>query len=209
MRKIAKSEISTIQSNLSRELNCPEGVPPSFQQIASLFFGPLSKFTQVFLTKLEISYETFMLFMATFCLAKELSLPLAHLYKGRIQIDDLMDKESYTNLWKKIASKQEKGNRYAVPFWKELQDAMNATFQTCFLIGQKKMIIALDDDKRHYDNNSAQETDGLKQTMHAECRRKGFVAHSAVLPTCGTMVAVTWERVGDTSTMCCKRIIQS
>ena len=96
--KIAKSEISTIQSNLSRELNCPEGVPPSFQQIASLFFGPLSKFTQVFLTKLEISYETFMLFMATFRLAKELSLPLAHLYKGRIQIGGLIDKESYTNL---------------------------------------------------------------------------------------------------------------
>jgi len=116
--KIAKSEISTIQSNLSRELNCPEGVPPSFQQIASLFFGPLSKFTQVFLTKLEISYETFMLFMATFRLAKELSLPLAHLYKGRIQIGGLMDKESYTNLWEKIAAKQDKGNRYAIPFGK-------------------------------------------------------------------------------------------
>jgi hypothetical protein len=86
---------------------------------------------------------------------------------------------------------------------------MNATFQTCFLIGQKKMIIALDDDKRHYDNNSAQETDGLKQTVHAECRRKGFVAHSAALPTCGIIVAVTWERVGDTSTSCYKRIIQS
>jgi hypothetical protein len=207
--KIAKSEISTIRKTLSRKLKCPEGILPSFKQIASLFFGPTSKITQIFLSKLEINYETFMLFMATFCLAKELSLPLTHLYKGRIQVDDIMDKESYMNLWTKLAEKQDKGKRYAIPFWKELEDAMNAIFQTCFLIGQNKMIIALDDDKRHYDNNTAQETDGLKQMVHAECRRKGCVAHSAVLPTYGIMVGITWERVGDTSTSCYKRITQS
>ncbi len=70
--------------------------------------------------------------------------------------------------------------RFAVPFWQEFEHEMNAIFRNLFVIGQSKMIISLDDDKRHYDNNSAQETDGLKQTVHAECRRKGFVAHSAV-----------------------------
>jgi len=122
--KIAKSEKSTIRKNLSRELKCQEGVPPSFQRITSLFFGPHSKFMQIFLTKLEINYETFMLFMATFCLAKALSLDLACLYKGRIKIDGLLEKESYTNLWKKIASKQDNRDCYAIPFWKELEDAM-------------------------------------------------------------------------------------
>ena len=71
------------------------------------------------------------------------------------------------------------------------------------------MIVALDDDKRHHDNNSSQESGGLKQTVHAECRRKGFVAHSAVLATCRIMVGFTWERVGDTSTSCYKRIVHN
>ena len=73
-----------------------------------------------------------------------------------------MDKENYTNLWKKIASKYDMVDCYALQFWKELEDSMSPPFQRCFLIGQKRKIIALDDDKRHYDNNSVQDTQGSK-----------------------------------------------
>jgi len=49
----------------------------------------------------------------------------------------------------------------------------------------------------------------LKQTVHAEYRRKGFIAHSAVLEACGIMVGFTWERVGNTGTSWYKLIVHN
>ena len=89
--KIAKSEISTIRKNVRKKMCCDKEIRPSLQQIASLFFGPDSKLSSLFQEKLDIDHETFLLFMSTYCLAKELSIPILHICKGRIETDDLMD----------------------------------------------------------------------------------------------------------------------
>jgi hypothetical protein len=165
--KIAKSEISMIRKNVRKELGLDMETRPSLQQITSLFFGPDSKLSSLFQEKLEIDHATFKLFMSTYCLAKELSISIMHIYKGRIKTDDLMDYDSYIKIWKKLAEPQSSRNRFAVPFWQEFERKINIIFRNLFVVSQTKMV-SLDDNKRHYDNNSSQDVDGLKQTVHAE-----------------------------------------
>jgi hypothetical protein len=83
--KIAKSEILTIRENVKKSLNCG-GSRPSIKDIESLFFGPASKLSSIFQAQLEIDPKTFMKFMSTLHLAKELTIPILH--DGRIITED-------------------------------------------------------------------------------------------------------------------------
>ncbi len=77
-----------------------------------------------------------MLFMPTFCLVKELSIPISHLYKGRIQISDLMTYDCYTNIWKKILAEQMEND-----MWIPIVNAMITTFKKILLKGTKKLLL--------------------------------------------------------------------
>lgn len=96
--------------------------------------------------------------MSTFCLAKELSIPILYVYKGQIITENLMAYQTYNKLWNKIAEQHTERSCFAIPFGRSLK---------------------------------------LKLIQSYICSPGNL----------WIMVGFTWERVGDTSTSCYKRIV--
>ena len=121
MWKQAKTEIDIVRSVWEDEFH------PSFDKLATNIYGPKSKLFQLFEEELELSYEQFCRFLATFYAASSRSTPASRLLEDEnCNSTGLMKKEEYYRLIMKIKGLCGVGNGDDDSLWIKLECLFNS-----------------------------------------------------------------------------------
>ena len=97
---------------------------PSFDKLTTMIFGPHSKLFHLMAEELEMSYEKFYCFLATFFTAAMASVPAPILYDSDLfDITGLMaSKQDYLRIYRKI---DKIGAGRDTAFWMSMKDCFN------------------------------------------------------------------------------------
>ena len=217
--EIAQTQLDTFRTNLKNLIEQTKHLHSNnrereydsqqfhFDQIIELLYGPNSPITIVFLHNLSMTYDDFTKFLATFFYSAVYNLDSedlndVHLMKGISKDGQLLNKDEYISVWRKIDScgsfKAGDRNTNDEPFWMKIEKALNESLYELFLAkNTNKVMIALDDDKTHFANVSGNLL-GLQLVNHVRDNRKGFTAHTAVDIIFNFPFNMTWQRHHDT-----------
>jgi hypothetical protein len=175
-------------------------------------FGPeSSRLGQHFCQKLNISNENYCSFMATFLTSCQFQKPVSKLHSSKhFDSKQLMGLKEYNELWHVIA---ETGKSFATsdesdPFWMDVEDIVNKDLVDLFLPSDMEtstFMVALDDDKMHFNITQNTECMGLKQQRHIKDNRMGFTAHTSALAAMDVPIRIDMERTRDTPHTCYER----
>ena len=100
--------------------------------------------------------------------------------------------------------------RHKKYFWEKFQDRLNEELGILSVGDRKINVISLDEDKKYATFENLEHIryyEGLKLITHPN-HRKGIIGHTAVSPLTYLTHAISWEKMGLTSTDCYKNIIQ-
>ena len=106
---------------------------PSFHELAENLFGKQSKLFHLFQEELQLDYENFCRFLATFYTASSLSIPAPRLYElDRFDTTGLMEtKEDYMKIIRHMETIDE-GN-HGDTLWMKIEHAYNSEMRKIFL----------------------------------------------------------------------------
>jgi hypothetical protein len=219
--EILCEELQFIRMAFQREFGT---IQPSLSNIVSLFYGPDSKIFRLFKDNLKITHGEFIKFMKTFCVQTSYRVSCTELFDSNSYLDTshLCTLEEYVALWRKIGRfripKSPKSSASSTDtFWMQIEEALNGLlreFVIEVLIGGQgddgrkisRLWLTLDDDKMHW-NGTRHHHAWLQNTRHVRDNRTGFVCHHGVLPASGLLLAIKFDRKGDTAETSSKYMI--
>jgi hypothetical protein len=219
--EILCEEVQFIRMAFQREFDTTQ---PSLSAIANLFYGPDSKIFRIFKDTLKITHVDFIKFMKTFCVQTAYRVSCTEMFDSDSYVDTtkLCTSEEYTALWQKIGRvripKDPKSSASSTDtFWMQLEEALNGLLRELVvevLVGGQsddgrkisRLWLTLDDDKMHW-NGTRHHHAWLQNTRHVRDNRTGFVCHHGVLPASGLLLAIKFDRKGDTAETSSKQMI--
>ena len=173
---------------------------PSFEELASIIFGPRSKLFHLMQEDLDMDYKEYCQFLATFFTAAMVSVPAPMLFDT-----DLFDttglvqgKSDFLRIYRKIDSV---GAGKDDTFWMAMEDCFNNLMKKMFLSerGDENLMVALDDDKHHFNYSKNADTYGLARCRHIKDNRFGHVCHTAGLSATGLPLCASFQREQESS----------
>ena len=177
---------------------------PSFDSLCENLFGKQSELFHLFQTELNIDYESFCRFLATFYTASMLNVTAPRLYElDRFDTTGLMKtKGDFLKILRRMETVDE-GNQ-GDTLWMKLEYVFNSQMRRIFLSkrGNEELTIALDDDKVHFNYGKNSKTYGLKRHRHIKDNRFGHTLHTAGFSGSGAILQAVFEREGESSTDC-------
>jgi len=202
--KQAKTEISILRDYWGED-------HPSFHELAANLYGEQSKLFHLFEEELQLDYETFCRFLATFYTASSLSIAAPRLYElnSRFDTTGLMEtKEEFMKIIRRMETIDEGNDGDSL--WMKIEYAYNSEMRKIFLSkrGNNTLSIALDDDKVHFNYSKSAKTYGLKKHRHIKDNRFGHTLHTAGFSAIGAILCALFEREGETSTEVYERSVK-
>ena len=209
-----KVECQHIREKLKHRMESLLGRRNNKQQSESLqhfaffkLFGPeTSRIGQHFCQKLDINSETFCKFMATFLVSCQYQKPVSKLHSSKhFDSSKLMELDAYLELWRTIANTGKSNTIDEAPFWMDIEENVHKDLAEFFLpsdMENTSVLVALDDDKMHFNVTKQTNCMGLKQQRHIKDNRMGFTAHTSALAAMDVPIRVDMERERDTSHIC-------
>jgi hypothetical protein len=189
-----------------------EDIDP-IKDILELFLGKSRPLMHLLMSSLDLSFEKACHFLGTYCVQKAHRLSVKEMYdeigtRPRLRISDLMTRDEYVGVWRKIASGGTSSEgRNKKQFWQKFQDRMNEAFNEINVIMAGSLIVSLDDDKKKASIGKGKDMQGLKQHVLSD-RRKGIVGHTAVSPATLLTLGVCWEMEGQSSYDCYVKLVK-
>ena len=179
-----------------------------------MLYGKNSNISRLFL-KLDAieNYDTFVQFIVTYHVSCAYQVSTTQLFAKNscIKTKDLQDREKYIEIWNSISTFDGGNNASAMPFWQQLQDAMNNTLQEFLLANYDRaaqMMLAIDDDKVCFINRVG-DMMGLKLNQFVRENRKGILIHTAAWTGTGMPLHFKCEQVNETSAGCAEWLLNS
>ena len=213
--KLAMEEIVHVKSRLASLIGHPN---PSAEDVIKYCIGPKSEVGMLLQKELQISSESYLRFMSTFCVQAAYRVSSTELFceDSLLKKELLMSETDYNQTWARLAKAKQipsTGIRTArdnAPIWEGLETTVNNLLRSISISGRDgKIAIALDDDKIWFGSKVAQRVDlfNLKFTTHVKANRKSIVAHTAVSTGVNIPLGIVFERTKDTSYSCFKRLL--
>jgi hypothetical protein len=214
--KQGQQEIHAIRSKLKARMEQESSMDTGNKRDVAVFlfqvvFGPLSSIGSFFQTSLNIDAKVYCSFMTSFFSSCQWGAALSHLHNStRIDGTGLMKLDEYNILWRKIAKigSNKSNNQSVQPFWMGVGDVLNKELMTLFLpedMDEFNFLVALDDDKMHYNIGSSTECMGLKEQRHVKANRTGFTAHTSAYAAVDVPIRIDMERENDNPQTCYER----
>lgn len=224
--KDAFEEFKYITMNLRSMLNKNRKEEISDHDIIDLFFCPRkSQLGQILFNALGLSddeEEKYYSFVASLCLqaAYRISTKEAYHKLSPLHSKISIPENEYIHLWnhlstcKKVNSREDgtylTSSRRDTPIWESMQRALNDTCRSISILRRTGQIrLALDDDKVWFAHSGLNTEDnfGLNYVTHTKANRKGICGHTAVSASLNIPLGIEFERKGDSSIGCFKRLL--
>ena len=222
--EMAKQEINHLRKNLDKLLKefpelCNDPSKTKEQKVILALLGSKSKVGELLMKELEMTDEQYYKWMSTNVLAAAFSVSSEQLYneKSPLKKYAAMDKESYMEVYKKLATKNKisetsiSTNRRPELTWQKLEETLNKVLKKLSIDDREgKVSIAIDDDKIAMQLSQAGSDDlfQIKYTTHVRDNRKGAVAHTAVSTGVNMPIGICFERTKDKTVDCIMRLLK-
>ena len=123
-----------------------------------------------------------------------------------------MKTTEFNQMWRLISKAGEAraaGANREDPLWLQIQRIFNEQARQLFMSDDPDFhyVIAVDDDKVHFEWKRHTNTKGLKRSRHVKANARGFVIHTAGFPASGAVVQIGWAQEGDTESSVYQRIV--
>lgn len=86
-----------------------------------------------------------------------------------------------------------------LPFWREVEDAINNVLREYFVEGNPNLKLVIDDFKVVHVAGKGSDRCGLKENQHVHDNRRGFTQHQLVLSASQALVGIRCDGIGDTT----------
>lgn len=211
-----KREIHVIRSNVNKIPGVNEAIENGLTLEEALFdylLGPSSEQARVIIKATGVDEVTYNRFIFSFMLSCQTNQSLPALHRNDdISKEFLMPTVEYNKIWRLISKAGEvraAGANREDPLWKQIERIFNEQARQLFMSDDPdfQYVIAVDDDKVHFEWKRYSNTKGLKRCRHTKANARGFVLHTAGFPGCGSVVQVGWSQESDTDTTVYQRIV--
>ena len=178
--------------------------------VCDVVLGRESRLCYVMTATLGISVEVYWRFLATFFTAAKFGCSMSILMEEDYLVcPGMLSRTNYNHLSQLIAEQGCDVAR-ATPLWRKMEDSFNELAKELFLEGACEKLghtlIALDDDKCHYNWKSTTNMHTLKKAQHVKDNRRGVTCHMAMFTASGFPVNLLFEREQDTVASCFMRM---
>jgi len=212
----AQHEIDFIKKNAKLVMGTGDDVP-TMNDILNQIFGEHSRLYRTFVDEIPVfdgKHKFFLRCMGTFFLSCAMDFTLKELTEFTlVPVDILASKEDYSYFWKLLHDKDDSKNRTSrsdVPFWRNVESALNKCVRELFVTGMEgKVQVTIDDDKVHYHLARMMEAHEPKLVQHVRDNRRGFVIDTGVLTVSGAPVGFSAQGKNDSTTTSAKRLIRT
>ena len=178
----------------------------------NLLLGANSKLGIAIREATQMDELSYLKFLHTFILSCQLNSTIINLHENSdIRMDFISTTEEYNKVWRQILKAGEIQHNLTRedPLWVKVEGIFNNIAKLLFMSNDPNFhyVIALDDDKVHFEYEKFSNTNGLKRCRHVKANAKGFVLHVAGFGASQVPVQVAWMREGDTEETCYRRMV--
>ena len=128
-----------------------------------------------------------------------------------MNLQGLQSDDEWRDTWKQIANSH--GGFQKKLFWMFVEENFNSDAIELFMPRDEEAsfqyLVALDDDKIHFEHTESTDTKSLKRHRHTRDNCKGFVQHVLAFPATDVPVQSVFEREKDTAETCYMRGVRS